>query len=215
MRGVARHHGGDYAGAVADQKACLQYHPHFVNALNNLGRSLSALGRYDEAIAPLQEIRTLQPNHVESYVNLAAAYRGKASYDRAIDAYRSAIQLDTKRPLDIRLELASTLEIAERYDEALEELSGILARDSTRVSAHYRTAAVRQRQGKWTEALEALDAVFALTDEYVPAYYTRGEVLVALGDTTGAIAAYEGFLNRWKGAPGAAQAVRKQIEALR
>lgn len=215
MRGVAKHHRGDYAGAAADQRSCLQYHPYFVNALNNLGMSLNALGRHNEALVPLKRVRALQPDHLESHVNLAAAYRGKAAYSSAVEAYRSALLLNPKDPTELRLEIAATLETAGQYEEALRELATILRQDPERVSAHYRTAVVNQRQGDLPAALEALDRVATLTEDYVPAHYTRGQVLTALGDTTAAVAAYENFLSRWQGNPEAARVVTLQMEALR
>ena len=215
MRGVAKHHRGDYAGAVADQRRCLDFHPNFVNALNNLGMSLNALGRHDEALGPLRRVRALQPDHLESHINLAAAYRGKAAYASAVEEYRSAIRLRPKDPTELQLEIAATLETGGQYEEALRELTAILNQDPDRISAHYRTAVVHQRQGNYNDALEALDRVLALTDAYVPAYYTRGEVLSALGDTTAVIAAYKSFLSRWKGNPEAARVVTRQVEALK
>lgn len=215
LRGVARHHRGDYAGAIADQKSCLEYHPYFVNALNNLGMSLNAMGRHDDAIEPLKRLRVLQPDHLESHINLAAAYRGKTDYASAVEEYRSALKLKPKDPTELQLELAATLETAKRYDEALHELSAILIHEPENVSAHYRAAVVSQRQGNLPAALGALNQVAGLTKDYLPAYYTRGEVLTAMGDTAAALTAYQGFLTRWKGSPEAADVVRRQMEDLK
>lgn len=214
LRGVSRHHRRDFAGAVQDQRTCLQYHPHFVNALNNLGMSLNALGQYDEAIAPLQKVRALQPDHFESHVNLATSFRGKRDFTRAVEEYRSAQKLGENND-ELRLEIAATLETAGLYEDALEELSLILTNDSANVSAHYRKAVVLQKVGRLNEALTAINTVQALSDIYVPSYYTRGEILVAMGDTSGALAAFEGFLERWKGNAEAAEIVRRQMESLK
>jgi hypothetical protein len=48
LRGLSHHMSGQFDLAIEDQERCLSYHPYFVNAINNLGMSLNAAGRFDD-----------------------------------------------------------------------------------------------------------------------------------------------------------------------
>lgn len=215
LRGAALHARGHYAEAVTAQKRCLSYHPNFVNALNNLGMSLNALGLTDLAIDRLNQARALQPDHLESLINLGNAYRSRKEWDAAIDAYQRAGALHVGKPPDLRIEIARTYEMAERYDEAGKVLDELLADRPDDIQVHYRRAVVSHRTGRSHEAKTFLDRLMAVTLAYTPAYYTLGEVLTDLGDTTGAVEAYTAFLYRWDSGGKPVEVVKQRLEALK
>src|SRR4030095_318651 len=72
--GIRYYDASDFENAIRQFKAALQLRPDYAEAHNDLGLSLAALKRYDEAIACLREAVRYQPNFGVAYVNLGVQY---------------------------------------------------------------------------------------------------------------------------------------------
>jgi len=62
-----------------------------------LGNSLEAQGKLDEAVAVFREVIRLNPDHAEAYCNLGGIYRQKGNYAGSLAMYRQGHELGTKR----------------------------------------------------------------------------------------------------------------------
>lgn len=212
-RGLAQHMAGRFDAAIADQRACLTYHPYFVNAVNNLGMSLNAAGRFDEAIDVLERIGTLDPDHVEAHLNLARSYAGRSQPAEALAELEKAHEKGPKR-VDILSELARLYEGAGDLDAAAGAIEKAITLKPERFGLTYRLGVIRQKQGRLADAETLFSRVVAMEPGYVPVQFNLGELHLARGDTAAALAAYGRFVNRWQGAQQVADAVRKRIASL-
>jgi Flp pilus assembly protein TadD len=69
-----------------------------IMALNNLGITLMAQGKGDEAVVSFQEAERLGPDHLAALSNLAAALAARHEQEAAAGLYRKAIQLAPALP---------------------------------------------------------------------------------------------------------------------
>ena len=214
LRGLSHHMLGAYAQAIDDQRACLSYHPYLVNAINNLGMSLNAAGRYDDALDALLAIDGLSPNHVEVHLNRSRAYQGKGDERGATAELRRA---HDKAPGNdaVTSELASRLEGNGDFDEAARILEAASLAGPERVTYHYRLGVIRQKQARHGQAARHFRQVLTLDRTHVPVLFNLGELYAATGDTARAVQAFEAFMSRWDGAEGPRDAVRQRLADLK
>ena len=105
VRGVAHAYMGNTQKAVADNLQCLTYHPHFLNALNNMGTYYNTLKQYDKATQYLHRALEINPNHPDAHANLGIAYQGQQNYDASVQSLKKAFELEPANS-DIRAYLA-------------------------------------------------------------------------------------------------------------
>ena len=214
LRGLSRHMMGQFDSAIGDQRKCLDYHPHFVNAVNNLGMSLNAAGHFDEAIEVLDRINTLDPDHIEGHLNRARAYIGKSRPDAAAREFEIAIEKAPKRQ-DILFEAVKFHERSGISHNATALLEAGLLRIPGQFSLHYRLGVISQKQGNLEAAAKHFEKVLVLNRSYVPVRYNLGELHLALGDTLRAVREYESFIRNWTGPKQATVAVGNKLRSLR
>jgi tetratricopeptide (TPR) repeat protein len=73
---------------------CVKKSPHKDRTHANLGKALTAEGRWDEAIAAYQKALQLNPYHQFALRNMGLAFYHQGKLDEAIDYYRRALQSD-------------------------------------------------------------------------------------------------------------------------
>ena len=109
--------------------------PNSFEALNNLGATLAARGRFDEAIESYRKAIRIDPNNFEAQYNLGTALAARGQFDEAIENYRKAIQINSTHPetffhLGMTLgQSGRTREVVAQYREALRlnpDLAGAL-----------------------------------------------------------------------------------------
>jgi Tfp pilus assembly protein PilF len=93
-RGLAYYNRGDVNSALEQVQKALKMAPEYVDANNSLGKILTDLGRYDEAVAPLQKAAHA-PFYRETYkplTNLGVLYYRKGDLGKAGDFFTKAIE---------------------------------------------------------------------------------------------------------------------------
>ena len=96
----------------------IQINPNCFEALNNLGATLAAKGRFDEAIESYRKAIRIDPNNFEAQYNLGTALAARGQFDEAIENYRKAIQINSNHP-ETFLHLGMTLGQSGRTREAV------------------------------------------------------------------------------------------------
>ncbi len=108
----------DFANALADADAVLQYSPDEANAYIIKGESLRRLGRVDEAIDAFNNATRLAPRSARPYQNRGELFRDRAEYNQAIDQFTKVLELQPGITATL-LQRAETYLRAGRLDEAL------------------------------------------------------------------------------------------------
>ena len=214
LRGVAHLAQRDYVHAAEDNERCLDYHPNFVNALNNLAVAYNGQGKHRKAVRALNRILGIDPGHVEVHANLGMAYQGLGRYDEAISEYKRAMERSPEQS-ELRYHLAVVYEREERLDDAASAYARILGDDPQNAKAHYRLGVVHQRQGIYHKAIHEFQQVLQADPDYLPAYFSLGEVFASQGDTARAIESFSTFMEKWAGDPKASEEAASRIEALK
>jgi serine/threonine-protein kinase len=78
----------------AAYRSAIGIDPNYAPAYCNRANSLTALGRFDEALAELRTAIKLEPSYALAYFNLGCAQAAAARFAEAASAYRQAIRHD-------------------------------------------------------------------------------------------------------------------------
>lgn len=87
---------GDLLGAISCYRRVILDSPNNFVAYSNLGNSLRELGRYDEAIEPLQRALDMAPSCVEAAHNIGLCYKSIGKTNEAIVYFKRALSI--KKP---------------------------------------------------------------------------------------------------------------------
>ena len=107
--------------------------------------------RTAEAIALLQKVLALEPNHLRALMSLGNIFRKEKHYNEAIRLHRLARHLDEGN-LEILFALARDLEEAKRTEETIQALEDALRIDPNNPTALYRIRDIHLRNGTWMQA---------------------------------------------------------------
>ncbi|KPK62863.1 MAG: hypothetical protein AMS21_07055 [Gemmatimonas sp. SG8_38_2] len=163
LLGLALGLAGQPEAAIEEFDRALALNPSYVEAHLNRAITLNDLGRYDEAreafrlawdsdhSAGRSFSRSVSARLSNMHMELGDLYADLGSYGEAVDQYRRATEL---RPdfLDIRSKLARALMERGELDEAISELSAVIAENSNYVEARVSLGLVYYRAGNYDAA---------------------------------------------------------------
>lgn len=127
------------------------------------------------------------------YYNIGNAFFELGQYEKAIDAYRSALRFDPGLA-KADYNLALTYARMERLPEAEQLLKKLLADDPTNVSLILTLAWAYHRAGREEEALSRYDAGLAIAPENADAWYNSAVILWKLERKQEALERFRGLL---------------------
>jgi serine/threonine-protein kinase len=84
----------NWAAAEREFSRAIELNPGHAPAHQMYGRSLSLIGRFEDAVRELQRARDLDPLSVPTSAYLGQVYLHARQYDRAAEQFRAALQLD-------------------------------------------------------------------------------------------------------------------------
>jgi arylsulfatase A-like enzyme len=84
--------------AIDELKHIVAEEPSEIAVLDCLGRLLVETKRTKEAHAPLERLLKLRPGHADGWGNLGACHQIEGDYEKAIECYRTALDLDPTSP---------------------------------------------------------------------------------------------------------------------
>jgi tetratricopeptide (TPR) repeat protein len=183
LRNLAAIHfeAGQLEEALALYRQLVASSPEDAALRTSLAGTLGALGRYEEAMAQIEEALATDSLNVEAYHNRGVIQERAGDRTRAIESYRAAV----------------------RYAPAYEPSLRALARLGVGGAPVQRTppqeeavewaerAAAAARRGDYATALTHLDAAEKLAPELAVIQQYRSNVAYLMGDLEGAVAALE------------------------
>ena len=149
----------------------------FLKLLSKAGQ-LSQQEKWDEYISVLTEAISLEvDSNLKSaaYYSRGLAYDIKSEYDRAIEDYSKAIELepDYAGAYNNR---GATYERNGDYDRAIEDFSKAIELEPDYAGAYNNRGATYERNDDYDRALEDCSKAIELKPDYAGAYYNRGVV---------------------------------------
>ena len=86
----------DYGNAIIAFDRCIKLGINSEASYYKRGNSKTNLGKVNEAIADLEDVLRLNPNHYEANFNLGGLHLDKENYDKAISHYQKAVSVNPK-----------------------------------------------------------------------------------------------------------------------
>lgn len=156
---------GDHAGALRQYQQALAIAPDLVEGHYYLGRTLSALGEREQALAALESAAALEPpSSPRRYLLQAEVYTAREEWTAALAAYRRAVDLAPQDPVPhyrmgwvLDRALLDTQTASAHYERALQI-------DPDYVPARLALAALHEQRGdcdavdRWLAPLLAIPA---------------------------------------------------------
>jgi tetratricopeptide (TPR) repeat protein len=140
-----------YAEAAALYEEAVELDSLHAEALNNLGSSLSYLGRYDEAEQCFREAMAIKPNYPNPYSNLGNLLRQKSELSDAEVSLRRALKLKPNYT-DARINLGLTLMFLGRLRDARACFAKALKTAPRNVHALFGMGQIATLEGRFEEA---------------------------------------------------------------
>ena len=144
-----------YDEALALYEEALEMDPSNAEAINNLGASLSFLGRYAEAEQCFRQSIAIKPDYVEPHANLGSLLRQRGDFVGAEASLRRALKL--RPPLnEARIDLGFTLTFLGRLRDARACFAKVLKSAPRNAQALLGMGQIATLEGRFEEA----DATF-------------------------------------------------------
>jgi len=183
--GSALHGLRDYAGAATCFAQALESQSD-PDLRMNLGICLCELGRYDEAVAHLQEVARQAPGKAATHHQLGTALMALGRHDEAIPALRRALELDPHAAGALN-NFGNILHGRKQIAEAIEYYRRALQAKPDFADAHNNLGVALNELGQRDEAAESFRRALACREQFVEAHSNLGSLLEQIGDLPGAV----------------------------
>ncbi|MCI0329890.1 MAG: protein kinase [candidate division Zixibacteria bacterium] len=170
----------DWTGAEEEFKKAIELNPNYATTYHWYSSLLSATGRNEEALVTMEKARNLDPISLPIQTDMGLAYYFARQYDRAIEQYKRALDLDPNFTRAY-ISLSSALALSGRYEEALAEVQKAIERTGDRSRAAY-LGRVYARMGERKKALEAIEEVKEIAKGRLVSPHSIALVYAALGE---------------------------------
>jgi len=144
-------------------------------AHNNLGQSLAAQRRFDEAIVHYRKALETDPDPGLTYNNLGAALAETGQFEQAMQNFRQSVTSDPEC-VEGHTNLGRGLAMQGRLDGAIEQLSEALSLDPENAAAHLEMGNVLGGQGKLEDAAERFSQALRFKPDSAEAHSNLGYV---------------------------------------
>ncbi|MCE3222690.1 MAG: uncharacterized protein K0S58_870 [Nitrospira sp.] len=155
-----------------------------------LGRISVEARDFDRATTHFEQAVTLNAAFEPAYVALGSVYEAKQDRDKAIGIYRRYLQGVNPRNREIRHHLIRLQVSAKQYDEALQELEGMLAEDPSDLDAQLRMGLVYGEQKNYPKAIQQLNQILTVRPSELKVRDYLGYLYEETKDYTKAVDAY-------------------------
>jgi protein O-mannosyl-transferase len=156
---------------------------------NARGAALLKDGKFEEAVAELQQAADAAPTSAVIHSNLAYAYDRQGRTEEAVAAYRKALELDPANTI-VRNNLANLYSKQGLYEDAAREYEDLVQRDPANATAKANLDAMlknktvlQERKEQVSSALQGADA----KPKDPQAAYNAARVYARLGDADQAL----------------------------
>lgn len=218
--GLIRINAGDYDSAIKEFREALALDGKFVPALSNLGNSLRAQGKLDDARQQFAVIEKIEPENVLAKEGLADIALAEGRHDAALTLLRQAAE---SAPLDPRyLAKAGTIQLQRGNEaEGVKLLRSALEIDPGYLPAFAQLAAIHLAKNQYVEAEKLYRDAADYTPDDAAAQADHGRLLAIVHKWEESAQRYRRAADLqpdkpeyWVGRAQALQALDRHAEAL-
>jgi len=154
------------------------------------GLAYGISGRQDRAIDAFRRSLSVDPNRVETYVNLGVSYVNTDKFREAEKMFARALAIDPGNP-DALARLGAVYTHLKKYDDSIRVLKKALSLWPDHVDSNFFLALNYEAQGKTADAIPILHAVIRLQPQHTEAYSRLGSIYTDMGKLDDAITIYK------------------------
>ncbi len=154
------------------------------------GLAFGINGRQDRAVDAFKRSLSVDPNRVETYINLGVSYANMERFKEAEKMLVRALSIDPQNQ-EALAKLGAVYTHLGKYEESVNVLKQSLALNPNHVDSHFFLALNYEAEGKAPEAIPILQAVIKLQPEHTEAYSHLGSIYTDQGKLDDAIAVYK------------------------
>lgn len=189
LSGLLAHSSGKHSEAETLIRQAIQQSPAEPKFQVNLAAVLVAVSASVEAEKVCRQILAAHPSSVGALTHLGTALRQQSRIREALDAFESALKLQTTATT--LTNLSSVLIDLGRIDDADRILQQAKALSSDVPQVHINLSVVQQEQADEAAALRSLQIAELLAPNSAEVHINRGNVLLQLGDAEEAIECFQ------------------------
>jgi len=153
---------------------------HTAESQFNLGNSLRAAGKVDQAIAAYARAIEIRPDFLDAHFRLGNSLAAAGRSDAAAESFRRVLRLNANH-VDALNNLGNTVLGAGNAEEAIALYRRVLSIDSKHFLAWNNLAAALLRTAEFDDAIAAAQHAIAIRANYPPAHRNLGDALTARG----------------------------------
>jgi predicted O-linked N-acetylglucosamine transferase (SPINDLY family) len=180
LLGVLRHQRGDFLSAAETLQRALSLNPRSALVHLNLGLSLWALNRREDALAHFRHSVRFNPDNPDALFQCAYAFQSLQQPGEALKHWNGLLALDPNHPAAL-LNRGMVLQGLNRSEEAQASFNRALALDSTLAETLLTRALRFKDEQRYGEALVIQDQVLKVLPTCLQALIDRGGTLLDLG----------------------------------
>lgn len=172
---------GDAAAAAEQWRKVTEIVPESPTGWYQLGTTLDAQGRFDEALDAFEKAARLQPHSAEPWIGQGLALANAGRPDAAQQKFEAALR---RKPdsAEARVNLAQIIAQQGRVAEAEALYRTVIAADSNNVAAHINLGRMLAARKDFAGAIAQYEAALRARPDSPVAHYNLGNVLEAGGD---------------------------------
>lgn len=180
----------DQEAAERTLRAVLVEDPEILDAHQMLGQLAATQERFDEALGQFQRALELAPDHKDSLMGMASAYRALGRTDEALVGFRRVLEVSGN---DTRASLAiADIEFSRgNLDAAARALDEAAASTEAPALIHNKLGEVRAAQERSDDAMTLFDQAIRENEKYAIPHFNLAVLQEGLGETRQAEAHYE------------------------
>jgi O-antigen biosynthesis protein len=153
------------------------------------------LGQLDEALQSCQILLESDRENIAAWHQLARAYEAKGDFDRAIESYEKAIEIQPEQPFWVYRHIGFALRQQERLEEAIKHYQKAIELQPDDAGIYSLMGQVQKLVGDLEGAIASYQTAIELrVDAPIQIYLNLGEVLSQCDRIEEAIAVYEAAL---------------------
>ncbi len=184
----------DFTKSEAVLKQALALQPENEDALTTLALLYADTSQGQAAIELLEKVTAKSPNP-RLFAVLGQQYEQAHSYDKAVAAFRKALEQDKDNPEYLR-SLGQNLLYSDQYDEAITIYKNLVAADPQDGDSYLRLGLAYRQAGRFEEAAESLQKAATLTPDSLGVVYNQALLAEARNRNEEAITILKGLLDK-------------------
>jgi tetratricopeptide (TPR) repeat protein len=179
LAGLVKLEAGKAAAAQVLLAKALKLNPNSPQVLANLGRTLTALNRNDEAMSYLDQAVGIAPDSYDAINGRGIVLLNLNRTTEAVAAFERVLALEP-RFVGARANLGNALVRLGRFEDALAQYDALLAAQPAHPETLVNRGSALADMGRAEEAIATYDRALALRPDYAKARIGRGAALAAL-----------------------------------